>query len=188
MKYYLYISDAKVDMLLPQVPHNIDKKIGMEVGFDFKLFSAKRKVESETERDRVTRLEKVLSFIEEFGNVGSMEAPDDYISDTVPMKFGPIAQPSETFGGISYFLAQSEATTLGLFGSAIHMIGSTGGESGKVFHGSAVNHIFSYHHGDESRSRHLPLGSVPCSGNDRTRTALRIRGQEAASRFCEQLL
>jgi hypothetical protein len=27
MKYYIYISDAKVDMLVPQLPHDIKKKV-----------------------------------------------------------------------------------------------------------------------------------------------------------------
>ncbi len=147
MKYYIYISDAKVDMLLPQVPHDIDKKIGMEVGFDLKLFSAKRKVESETERDRVTRLEKVVSFIEEYGNVGSMEEPAEYIADTVLMKFGPMVHGHKggDFSGITCFIAQKGTTTLGLFGSPIHMLDEAkAGDLTLGRGGSAANHIFNY--------------------------------------------
>jgi hypothetical protein len=44
MKYYLYISDAKVDMLLPQVTHKAEKKTSTELGFDLKVLSAKYKV------------------------------------------------------------------------------------------------------------------------------------------------
>src|SRR5260370_38180925 len=29
-KYYIYISDAKIDMLLPQVPHDLKKKVATE--------------------------------------------------------------------------------------------------------------------------------------------------------------
>ncbi len=29
-KYYIYISDAKMDMLLPQVPHGLKKKVATE--------------------------------------------------------------------------------------------------------------------------------------------------------------
>src|ERR1022692_4308702 len=32
VKYYLYISDAKVDMLLSQIPHEPKKKIALEFG------------------------------------------------------------------------------------------------------------------------------------------------------------
>ena len=39
MKYYIYISDTKVDMLFPQVPHDIKRKVATQFGIDIKLFS-----------------------------------------------------------------------------------------------------------------------------------------------------
>ncbi len=66
MKYYLYISDAKVDMLLPQVPHHAKKKTSTELGFDLKVLSAKYKSEAETDSDRISRLEAVVDFIREY--------------------------------------------------------------------------------------------------------------------------
>jgi hypothetical protein len=43
MKYYVYISDAKIDMLLPQVPHEVKKKMASEFGFDFKLLKGSKR-------------------------------------------------------------------------------------------------------------------------------------------------
>jgi hypothetical protein len=40
MRYYIYISDAKVDMLLSQIPHEQRNKIATELKLDFK--TAKR--------------------------------------------------------------------------------------------------------------------------------------------------
>ena len=37
MKYYIYISDAKVNMLLAQIPHNIKKKVATEFKIDLKV-------------------------------------------------------------------------------------------------------------------------------------------------------
>ena len=88
MKYYLYISDTKVDMILPQVPHETKRKIATQLGFDFKILKAGRKAEQETEENRITRLESVLSFIREFGNVGTVDNPDQFIEDSAPMMQG----------------------------------------------------------------------------------------------------
>ena len=66
MQYYVYISDSKVDMLLPQIPHDIRKKVATEWKLDLKVFGSTRKEEHETEDNRIARLEAVSSFIEEF--------------------------------------------------------------------------------------------------------------------------
>jgi hypothetical protein len=55
MKYYVYISDAKVDMLLPQIPHDARKKIATEIGIDLKVFQAKRKTEIQEGDDRIAK-------------------------------------------------------------------------------------------------------------------------------------
>lgn len=121
MKYYIYISDTKVDMLLPQVPHEVKKKIATEFGFDWKILTAKRKVERETEQDRITRLETVVAFIREFGNIGSVDEPEDYVEDTLLMSHGSMevytGPPIICFGG------KSNKTIVSLFGSSTHMIG-----------------------------------------------------------------
>jgi hypothetical protein len=117
MKYYLYISDAKVDMLLPQVPHETKKKIAIDFGMDIKIFRAGRKSEEETEENRVTRLEAVVTFIREFGNVGTVDDPDEYIDDTQPVWWGPLEN-------MAYFSGKTEKTTFALAGSARHLLGA----------------------------------------------------------------
>ncbi|HLH02645.1 MAG TPA: hypothetical protein VKX25_07740 [Bryobacteraceae bacterium] len=57
MRYYIYISDAKIDMLWPQVPHAVKKKVANEFKIDLKAFSASRKVETEAEDSRIARPE-----------------------------------------------------------------------------------------------------------------------------------
>jgi len=56
MKYYLYIPDAKIDMLDPQVPHPAKEKFARQFGFDLKFLSASRRTETEVEDNRVNRL------------------------------------------------------------------------------------------------------------------------------------
>jgi len=91
MKYYLYISDAKLDMLYPQVPHAIKKKVSTDVKVDLKLLGGSRKSEEETEENRMTKLEAVVRFITENEDVGIVDADHAYLADTLEMHWG-IAQ------------------------------------------------------------------------------------------------
>ena len=119
MKYYIYISDAKVDMLFPQVPHAIKKKVATEFGIDLKVLVAKRTVESESEDNRISRLEAVVSFIREYGNLGSVDKPGEYFEDTLPMRFLSITSGQP----FVYLSGHTEETIVGLGGSVQHMIG-----------------------------------------------------------------
>src|SRR5687768_4399156 len=89
MKYYVYISDAKVDMLLAQIPHDAKQRLATEFRFDLKLLSAARKTETESEDNRFTRLDAVVTFIREFGNLGTVDAPDEYFEGSLEMRWGP---------------------------------------------------------------------------------------------------
>jgi hypothetical protein len=123
MKYYIYISDAKVDMLFPQVPHEIKKKVATEFKMDLKLLSASRKTETESEDNRIARLEAVVDFVREYGNLGTVDKPDQYVEDILPMRWGPYED------GLVYFGALTEQTTAGLGGSLKHVMGNNEGES-----------------------------------------------------------
>jgi hypothetical protein len=56
MKCHGYISDSKVDMLLPRVPLAAKQRISKELGVDFKIFSGKLAIETSTLENRVARL------------------------------------------------------------------------------------------------------------------------------------
>ncbi len=85
MKYYVYISDAKVDMLLPQITQEQKKKLATEFKIDLKILSASRKTETEMDDNRITKLEAVCEFIRQYGNLGTVDAPDEYIEDSMPL-------------------------------------------------------------------------------------------------------
>lgn len=125
MKYYIYISDAKVDMLFPQVPHDIKKKVATEWKMDLKLLSASRRVETEGEDNRIARLETVVDFIREYGNIGTVDEPDEYIEDTLQMRWGPFMENLEETP-VVYFGGETEKTFVGLGGSMHNVIGNAG--------------------------------------------------------------
>jgi hypothetical protein len=168
VKYYLYISDAKVDMLLPQVPHAIKKKTATEMGFDLKVLKATRTTEEETEDDRITRLETVVAFIREYGNVGTIDTPDEFIDDTALMSFGPTDR-----GPMAYFAGETQQTIFGLAGSASHLIGNSD-KSREWPSYSAVNYItrwlMEHDHGAESESyKRLEISHLICAMADDAR-------------------
>ncbi len=77
-RYYLYISDSKVDMLLSQIDPALIRKSMSELSLNLKIFSAKRGVESPAGADRVGRLERVVRHLEDYGGLGSVDEPGQF--------------------------------------------------------------------------------------------------------------
>jgi hypothetical protein len=125
VKYYIYISDAKVDMLFAQVPHDIKKKVATEWKMDLKLLSASRRVETEGEDNRIARLETVVDFIRDYGNLGSVDEADEYVEDTLMLRWGYYGFHDEN-NPVVYFGGETEKTIVGLGGSTKHLIGNSG--------------------------------------------------------------
>jgi len=88
MKYYQYISDSKVDMLLPQLALAFRQKIAGEIGFDLKILSAKLKGDINSLDDRISRLAVVANYIAETQQVGTIQEPASWIRGTLKAKFG----------------------------------------------------------------------------------------------------
>ena len=59
MKYYLYISDTKVDMLYPQIPKPILKRIASSLSIDLKLLGAEVNIGVKGNLSDETRYAKV---------------------------------------------------------------------------------------------------------------------------------
>ncbi|HJP92113.1 MAG TPA: SAVMC3_10250 family protein [Pyrinomonadaceae bacterium] len=125
MKYYVYISDSKVDMLLAQIPHEFKRKVALQ----FKVIAASRTVETENEENRVTRLETVCEFIREYGRLGTADEPDEFFADELKMRWGPFGEDQFKNAPLVYFGGLTQKTVIGLGGSIHHVIGQTGGSS-----------------------------------------------------------
>jgi hypothetical protein len=119
LRYYLYISDAKVEMMLPQIDPGFDRVSESEIGFDVKVASAKRKVG--TTFNRVARLERVVRYLDDFADVGTVDEPGQYFRGRMPMRWGSVTSSLVYFGGAT------ERTVVGLGGAAGHLHGERGG-------------------------------------------------------------
>ena len=125
MKYYIYISDVKVDMLFPQVPHYITKKVALQFQLDLKLLSAPPESEAGSEYKRIARLETVVRFIRERGNVGTVDDPGEYFEDSLLMKWSDCFV-DRTF--LAYFGGETKRTIIGCLGASVrHLVGNAEG-------------------------------------------------------------
>ncbi|MBW8795613.1 MAG: hypothetical protein JF597_19075 [Streptomyces sp.] len=122
VRYYLYISDAKVDMLLSQIDPAFGRRSTTEAGLSVKLFSIKRSVEAPAP-DRAAKLERVLRHLEESGQTGSVDEPGPYFRGTLPMQWGSL--PGGNGGPLVYFGGRTDRTVLGLGGAGSHVIGAS---------------------------------------------------------------
>lgn len=134
MKYYVYISDAKVDMLYPQIPKSVLKKIASSLNIDLKLFGAELSVGIKNNQSDETRYAKariVSEYIEKNLDVGTIDAPSTYFRGTLPMKWGPPSENKSVVGSrdMVYFGGFTKHTILGLAGSMGHVISSDKGST-----------------------------------------------------------
>lgn len=132
LRYYVYISDSKVDMLLPQVDPGFARKRATDVGVSLKIVSAKRTVEAAT-ADRVERLERVVRHLDDFCDVGTVDEPGQYFRGQLLMRWGPLTAGQAS---LVYFGGGTGRTVVGLGGSSSHVLGpsvAASASQGEVF-------------------------------------------------------
>lgn len=143
MKYYVYVSDSKVDMLYAQIPERVRDRIAAELKVDLKVVQFALKKNSATET-RFSKLELVRHYIEQRLSVGTVNEPEEYFKGVHLLRWGPCGSPKSGvvyFGGlvpladaVSRASANAEwiefvgvrPTVLGLGGSLGHVIGAPG--------------------------------------------------------------
>lgn len=127
VKYYVYISDTKVDMLYPQIPKPLLKRIASELNINLKLLGVELGAGvkgNQSEETRYSKVKIVSKYIEEHLDVGTVEAPSTYFRGTLPMKLELINRNGGYVGAI-FFAGVTNRTIIGLGGSAHHAISSS---------------------------------------------------------------
>lgn len=120
MKYYIYVSDTKVDMLFAQIPTRLRDKVATELKIDLKVLSATFK-EDPSEATRFSKLKVVVKYIEKYEQVGTVDAPENFFSGTLTLRWGPYPKSE-----MVYFGGMTNETVLGLAGSLKHVLGEVG--------------------------------------------------------------
>src|SRR6267143_3106976 len=142
MKYFIYVSDSKLDMLLSQIDPDQKNKIESEFKVDLKLLSRSRKTILEPQNDRNRKLEVVVNFIRDYGNLGTVDAPDEYVEDSLLIRWGPHDTEGGKFSPLVYFGGITSKTILGLGGSVKHLLGNIG--ESPSFSASATPYLLLY--------------------------------------------
>src|SRR5258708_39832202 len=130
MKYYVYISDTKVDMLYPQIPKSLLKKIASNLSIDLKLLGAEVNIGakgSPSDETRYAKVKIVSEYIEKHLDVGTVDAPSTYVKGRLSMRQGTFKDQAAYFGG------ETTQTVLALCGSIKHIIGSNMGAEIRTF-------------------------------------------------------
>ncbi len=121
MKFYVYVSDTKVDMLYGQIPPPIRAGIATELKLDLKLISVNLS-KSTPETTRYSKLQLVSTFIENNEEIGTVDNPRTYFREVMSMRWGPLGEED----AMVYFGGVTDQTIVGLGGSLKHVIGAPG--------------------------------------------------------------
>lgn len=124
-RYYLYISDTKVDMLLPQIDPGFARQRESEVSVGLKVVAGSRRV-IEPSPERVSRLDRVVEYLDEYGDVGTFDEPGPFFAGTLPMRM------LTSYGDTVYFGGGTARTEVGIGGSMAHLLGAAPPPAGAV--------------------------------------------------------
>lgn len=129
MRYYNYLSESKLEMLLEQVPYNEKVKATAEMKVNVGIFSAKFNAETMLNNSKIKRFEFLEKYIEKNESVGNCYNPKSWIKEeNITMRiiqpFGFMNQNSTLF--IKHLNAN---TILVLGGSTSNMVGNKNSET-----------------------------------------------------------
>jgi uncharacterized protein DUF7019 len=122
IRRYLYISDTKIDIWLPQVPLDSARKITAQLGFNIGVLKGKIETQRDAKTapaDRVSKCQILEKYIVDKEEVGSPESGNLWIAGTVHARVFPIKYSAVLF------ISSLSAKTLVLTGSSRYLIGSS---------------------------------------------------------------
>jgi hypothetical protein len=132
LKYFVYISDAKVEMLFAQIPVRLRNRIAADLKIDLKIISASINSRA-SEETRYSRTALVDNFLRKHNELGTVDDPKAYFAGTMFMRWGPLYE-----GRIVYFGGMTDHTVIGLAGSRRHILTSAGDSEVDVGGGSGA--------------------------------------------------
>ena len=126
LRYYIYVSDSKLDMLSEQIPPPLRQRVAAELKVDIKVFSLSLR-QTQSSETRTAKLRLIEAYIDENDFAGTVDEPKAYFRGSLEMRWAPIGmgiKPTTVF-----FVGQTEKTMLGLGGSVYHLMGHARGEA-----------------------------------------------------------
>ncbi len=134
MRFYIYVSEAKLEMLYGQIPRKLLDAINAEFTLDFKLVKASIKNAPPSEPTREEKLELVEEALRREGQLGTIDSDHPYFFGRLPMNWGPARNPPTAV----FFTGRVGSTILGLGGSARHLLGAFSADTYGAWQGGTV--------------------------------------------------
>jgi hypothetical protein len=119
VRFYIYVSDAKLDMLYEQIPPKLLSRLAAELKVDLKVIGAS----VQQTRLPVTRYDKlhiVEQYLERNFDVSWMTDPAPWFRGDLGLRSAIYGEPSE---GLLLFTGTEKDTTIALIGSSYHLVG-----------------------------------------------------------------
>ena len=129
IRYYLYVSKTKLEMLYSQLDVPQSEKKGLEWSVNLGAFKIKRNTENKREPYMETKLDAVVKELEDAGQIGTIDEPREYFQGALPdMHWGFYDENGrpDNEAPLVYFAGHTEETIFGLGGSSKHVIGYEG--------------------------------------------------------------
>ena len=120
MKYYEFISDSKINVLLPQVPQTFYQKFSAEIGIDIGIFKGSVKSEKNTLTERVAKLKCLSKYICDNEPVGTLTQPDIWVLGQAKAHVGYAGNS----GKVIIYTGEIVGGRFMLAGSSGHVVGS----------------------------------------------------------------
>jgi uncharacterized protein DUF7019 len=167
VRFYLHVSESKVDMLFAQIPPKIQDRIATELKIDLKVVSATFR-----EKDRASslyaRCEIVVDYLQDNEIIGSVAQPAAYFGGSLPVRWG-IFEDKRT-DPIVYFGGETGQTVCGLGGSARHIVGAIPGgvstQSMFAISGSGLPRLLPLIYSADDRTTGLPAINESAGGEE----------------------
>jgi hypothetical protein len=118
LRYLVYASDAKIEMLFEQIDLDTKKHISAEINVNLKIASLTLRQADDPAKTREYKLRIVEHYIDAHHQVGSIEEPgDEYFRGEMDMRWGYLADNTV------YFRGSEGSYSVCLVGSRHHVIG-----------------------------------------------------------------
>lgn len=166
LKYYIYISDSKVDMLYAQIPKSIKNGLAAELKLNIGMLSASLK-QGPLDETKYSKLQIVNRYIEKELELGSIDEPKEYIRGIAPVRWGSYGSSKS----VVYFGGSTGNTVFGFGGSLQHLIGVSC--ESHVNSGSITPYLLSVLADESSRSSSRQLASTPFSQEEMVSSVMR---------------
>ncbi|MFD3584517.1 DUF7019 family protein [Streptomyces sp. NPDC058683] len=119
VRYYLYVSEAKLDMLFEQIPQKLLSRLATEAKVDLKVVSVAVQKAARAEPGTYGRLDVVERYLEREYDIGWMTEPTSWFRGDLGLRIAGYGSAT----GPVFMTGQEGRTVVALIGSAHHLVG-----------------------------------------------------------------